>query len=238
MLGGPARGAERNPLPGPERPRLADAASPFRAVAWGVPYVRTLDMLRAEIVDRLKSGELVATGFEDGTPADAAPKVIRADRWHVLQLDFDTSSATGTGLRLTNIRVSVAASTQNATADDVGSSGPRATDVAFVIRRGAREVSFGPRKVAISDRPFRLLMLLAEAATGDRGAVSRQEIEKHVWGNAVVSTKACADAIRDLRLKLAKVLPRSLAVQSVIASRQPAAYVLDLDPRQIQIDPE
>jgi SAM-dependent methyltransferase len=36
MLGGPARGAERNPLPGPERPRLADAASPFRAVAWGV----------------------------------------------------------------------------------------------------------------------------------------------------------------------------------------------------------
>jgi len=53
----------------------------------------------------LRSGILVATGYDARAAIDASPVTIPADRWRVLVPDFSASSATVSGLTITGILV-------------------------------------------------------------------------------------------------------------------------------------
>lgn len=53
--------------------------------------------LEAALVDRLRSGDVYATGFSPLAPIDQPAARIAADRWRVLRPDFARSQATGPG---------------------------------------------------------------------------------------------------------------------------------------------
>ena len=202
-----------------------------------LPYTRLYDQLSAALIERLCNGELIATAFDEGMPADAAPISIRPERWRVLIPDFKTSSATGTGLHLTCVRVHVATSMQNIGEISTLPAPTHHSRLVLTIHRAAREVSIGPNRTSLSIRSFKLLNLLVTAALDRRRVVSRQEIEQSLWSSNV-DKKACADAVRALRGRIAGLLPKGLRPDQVIANRPPGGYILDLSPEDVLLGPE
>jgi len=61
--------------------------------------------LEVEIVRKLQSGALFATGYAGDTPLDAPAAKIIADRWRLLEPDFLESTAKGSGVEISGIRV-------------------------------------------------------------------------------------------------------------------------------------
>jgi hypothetical protein len=66
---------------------------------------RARRQLEAEIVRKLNSGALFATGYAGDTPLDAPAAKIVADRWRLLEPDFLDSTAKGGGVEISGIRV-------------------------------------------------------------------------------------------------------------------------------------
>lgn len=106
----------------------------------------------------------------------------------------------------------------------------------LVVRLGAQLATLFGRQMALPDRPFRLLALLAEAAVDEGRVVRRRQIEKRLW-NTVVDTRAVADAVRDLREHIGPMLPPNLAATAFIVNRPREGYILGLNARRIRIDP-
>ncbi len=195
---------------------------------WALPYTRVTDELRDALIGKLRDGRLAATGFLQGAAPNAPPSVILAERWNTLTPDFGDSSATGSGIVLTGIRVSEPTIK--------GSAAPSSRTIALAVCESAYTIEVNGQCLVLAPRPLKLMVLLANAAIQKKGVVSRRTIEAALWSQPVAN-KACADAIRDLRKRLATILPKGIRVQEVIANRSPASYILDLDPDRIRLNP-
>jgi len=121
-----------------------------------------------------------------------------------------------------------------------------AIPVRAVARRGAprlvvmcsqQTVRLDGAEIRLPQRPFIALLTLAEAAAAGRPVVGRGELEKRLWGNHAVDKRLAADAIRDLRKKLASVNPRAKNTGSLIETRTTLGYALALPGEAIQIIP-
>ncbi len=64
--------------------------------------------LQRDFLGRLRSGELVATGFEEPLSLSSERRPVPADVWRSLRPNFKNSTATGAGLRLAGILVQTA----------------------------------------------------------------------------------------------------------------------------------
>lgn len=64
--------------------------------------------LEAALIDRLQTGELVASGYDARAPVDAPSARIPAHRWRSLSLDFDNAAATDGGLRVSGLLIAPA----------------------------------------------------------------------------------------------------------------------------------
>ena len=61
--------------------------------------------LQRDFLGRLRSGELVATGYEEPLSLGSELRPVPADLWRSLRPNFKNSTATGAGLKLTGILV-------------------------------------------------------------------------------------------------------------------------------------
>jgi hypothetical protein len=68
-------------------------------------YWRIRRPLEDALLERLKSGELCAIGFEVPASASSTQELINPQLWHVLVPKFDDSTAAGAGLNLVDILV-------------------------------------------------------------------------------------------------------------------------------------
>lgn len=91
------------------------------------------------------------------------------------------------------------------------------------------------KKQKLPPRSFKLIFFLAKEAVAGRPLCERRDIEKHLW-KTVVSEKAVADAIRDLRKKIAPILPDGMLPKQFIENRTPALYLITLPPNEISIE--
>ena len=134
------------------------------------------------------------------------------------------------------------------TADAIGGSGssaPFGLDTAqltpqsnvepdLVIRFAAQHITLFGKQTVLPERPFRLIVLLAQAAGGR--VVTQRQIEKGLW-STVVDPRLVADAVRDLREHIKPFLPPGLAADTFIANRPRKGYLLSLGADQVRIDP-
>jgi DNA-binding winged helix-turn-helix (wHTH) protein len=201
----------------------------------GLPYTRVTDQLRADLIEKLCDGQLVATGFAGGAPPDALPTPIRPERWRVLTPDFETSSATGSDITLSDIRV--AARDSGLSSEGGGgalSNLPEAT-VTLTVLGGSREISLNGQRLPLSNRLFDLVELLAKAASGGR-VVPHREIESYLWGSRDIPVGGVVDAVRDLRRRIADALGPTVH-NRLIVNRPGHGYMLSLPKEDIRIDP-
>ncbi|MER8441499.1 hypothetical protein NKH36_34290, partial [Mesorhizobium sp. M1312] len=61
--------------------------------------------LNAELLGKLRRGELVAYGYSNQAPLDAPRRLIAAERWQELELDAKSSTASGPGIEVTQLRI-------------------------------------------------------------------------------------------------------------------------------------
>lgn len=104
----------------------------------------------------------------------------------------------------------------------------------LVIRLTAQHITLFGKQTVLPERPFRLIVLLAQAAGGR--VVTQRQIEKGLW-STVVDLRLVADAVRDLREHIKSFLPPGLAADTFIANRPRKGYLLSLSADQVRIDP-
>jgi hypothetical protein len=68
-------------------------------------YQELRERLRAELLDKLRRGELTATGYDTRAAIDAQRVVIPRDRWRTLEPDFEQSAARAGHLAVVGILV-------------------------------------------------------------------------------------------------------------------------------------
>jgi hypothetical protein len=68
-------------------------------------YQELRRQLETELMDKLRRGELAATGYDMRLALDAKPVVLSADRWRVLAPDFERSAARTGAVEVSGIRV-------------------------------------------------------------------------------------------------------------------------------------
>ncbi len=61
--------------------------------------------LQQDFLGRLRSGELIATGYEEPLSLGSERKLVPVDLWRALRPNFEKSTATGAGLKLSGILV-------------------------------------------------------------------------------------------------------------------------------------
>ena len=62
-------------------------------------------LLEAELIEKLRSGDLYATGLEVPVSPSSTREIINSDLWHVLKLKLEDSAAEGAGLRMVDVLV-------------------------------------------------------------------------------------------------------------------------------------
>ena len=118
---------------------------------------------------------------------------------------------------------------------DVDRLVPRSSVALRLILRAERQVAvLDGRETKLSDRSFKLLHLLAEALIGTGGIVSQRVIERHLWATTV-SERAAADAVRDLREQLGRIMPRGEDPDTVIETHHGKGYALALTAQEVEI---
>ena len=91
---------------GCDAPMILSTSGPLSpAEERGLRYLSLREKLESEILERLRQGQLVATGYDSRAALDAPPITIPADRWRVLTPDFNKSSATAVGFTVVGILV-------------------------------------------------------------------------------------------------------------------------------------
>lgn len=105
----------------------------------------------------------------------------------------------------------------------------------LVIHVQSQSISLDGKEQTLPPRSFKLILFLAKEATAGRPLCERRDIEKQLWPT-IVSEKAVADAIRDLRTKIAPILPNGVLPKQFIENRASAAYLITLPPNEISIE--
>lgn len=109
-----------------------------------------------------------------------------------------------------------------------------ATEPVLILNKARQTMILDGHEAALPQRAFDLLWLLAGAIASGGGVVSRPQIEQHLWGRQVVDKTAAADAIRDLREKLA-AMPGGKKHGGLIETRNRQGYILLLAANAIQL---
>lgn len=189
-------------------------------------YQELRSQLEQELIKKLRSDSLVATGYDSRAAIDAPPVAIPADRWRVLTPIFEDSSATAAGMTITGILVYEG---EPATMLPASLTGPR-----LEIRRRARRVRLDDTAVSLTPRSFDLLLLLAEAAVAGDAPMPRRDIEDRLW-SAYVSKKAVADAVNKLKAELETQGVVEAADSPLIINHRVIGYRLTIAPAEIRI---
>jgi DNA-binding winged helix-turn-helix (wHTH) protein len=104
----------------------------------------------------------------------------------------------------------------------------------LILIKAKQTIALDGHEMTLPPRSFDLLWLLSEVITGGGGVVTRRQIEQRLWGSQIVSKKAAADAIRDLRQQLAAT-PGGLRREELIETRHAKGYMLALPAPAIQL---
>lgn len=167
----------------------------------GFRYDELREQLRAELVDKLRHGMLIASGYDSRGSIDAPPVTIPPDRWRIVSPDFDDSSAIAGSFTITGILVHEAgalAATAPATA--AAKTKIQQAAVRLRIERGRELVFVDGSERPMPEQLFKLLCLFAERAIRDGGVVANADIEKHLWGDNIYKmSRDIRDVIRELR---------------------------------------
>jgi DNA-binding winged helix-turn-helix (wHTH) protein len=190
--------------------------------------------LENSLRETLLTGDLVAYGYETGGALDQSMIRIRPDRWRVLEPNFDKSSANSGGSEI--IGIIVIAPVRSAAKSPMPN---RISPDLFrlVIKAASMVVTVDGTLVPPRPQPFKLLLLLAEAARDSSGVVPNAVIEQHLFHNAVVSTRAVSDSIRSLRELLKEALGDGFDSRGLVQNRAGVGYLLNLRSEQVLILP-
>jgi hypothetical protein len=118
---------------------------------------------------------------------------------------------------------------------DIGGLDVAQPEPRLIVQIGKQTVVLDGTELKLPPRSFRLLHYLAQQAVAGRALCERRDIEKFVW-STVVSDKAVADAVRDLRNKIKPILPKGMTAEQFIENRPPASYMIALAADEIRID--
>jgi hypothetical protein len=113
-------------------------------------YQSLRKQLEDEILEKLRVGELSATGYDSRAPIDAPPVAIPAARWRILRADFKESSAASGNILIQGIQVSRPSSQAPA---------PRLAVPRLRIIVAAHEAQLDGVVLNLTHRSFRLLVI-------------------------------------------------------------------------------
>lgn len=167
-------------------------------------------------------------------PADAPPRVIQAQRWHVLRPDFEASSASGTGLTLSSIRLMMRASEPPHEAQGAATGETSPVEPSLVVLQHASAIVLHGHRITLPNFLFVLIYLLAKAATENGRVVTTRTIEKGLWGSGQPKGRV-TQVVYDLRARIAAV-PGLPNTRDLILNRPGNGYVLTLPGSTIRVE--
>ena len=181
---------------------------PLDSEQWVSRYRHLRQRLEEELIEKLRNGTLVASGYDSNAPIDAPAVTIPPDRWRVLTPDFDESTATSGDRKIIGIvvvlREATTSATGNVTLPATIANAPRL--VRLVIREESKEITLDGMPVPVTKLSYDLIALLAEAAQNGSRLVSNAKIEQGLWKSKVPSERAVADCVRNLRKQLTQAM--------------------------------
>jgi hypothetical protein len=201
----------------PDGPETESERKQFR-------YLYLRKQLEAELLEKLKAGELIATGYDSGAPIDAPPNTIPADRWRTLTANYKESSATMGNVVITGIQV--LRPTAQAPAPQ-----PR-PGLRIDVR--ARQAQLDGTDLNLTARSFKLLVMLARQASKGAHIVPKQTIERELFA-APTDERAVARAAWRMRQELVSAGLERHRVEELIQNQRALGYRLMMDPPEIQI---
>jgi DNA-binding winged helix-turn-helix (wHTH) protein len=107
----------------------------------------------------------------------------------------------------------------------------------LIVVCSQQSVTLDGTEIALPPRPFTVLLTLAEAASQGLPLVQRGDLQKRLYGNRAVDKRLVADAVRDLREKLASRGRRAKDKETLIETRSQVGYALAVPGEAIQIIP-
>jgi DNA-binding winged helix-turn-helix (wHTH) protein len=111
-----------------------------------------------------------------------------------------------------------------------------ARDPQVILQSASRSMVIFGSTVKLSRRRFDLAEVLAKAASRG-GIATRRDIERELYGNQSVGDKLVADAVRDLRDAIARILPAGMSPAAFIETRTGQGYALGIERDRIRLDP-
>ena len=221
-----------DPVEAEEFRRLARKRFAFGSIFAGAPGIKFADAerrLKPVVLKQLRRGSLIAEGYLLGAPLQEPPSRIHTERWDAAwKLDFERSSAAASGEKIIRIRVCRA---KDLAAEQATQAPPATAQPRMVIRRGAQLVVIDGAVKRIPMQPFKMLLMLADAAIGEDQFVPAARIEKELgrqpWNLAY-----------DLKKALAGKQAKHKHFKALVENRKsPSAYRLALAPGQLQTLP-
>ena len=188
-------------------------------------YRRLRKQLEAELLEKLRAGELVATGYDSRAAIDAPAIKIPADRWRILTANFKESSAATGNVVITGIQV--LRLTAQAPAQPL--SGPR-----LRINLTARQAQLDGIELNLKHLSFRLLVMLAKQAAKGAYVVSKQAIESELFATRI-DERTVARAMWRMKQELAEAGLEPNKLEEMIQNQRGLGYRLMMEPVEIQI---
>ena len=128
---------------------------------------------------------------------------------------------------------------QQALTENVASEDPKEDKPAqktLVVEKQKKTVIVFGESRPITDRPFRVLVLLATHLIAGKSLVSQQAMEGALWGRSIHKVKrTIPDVIRDLRQQMKENHPRADEVSALIRTRQSQGYELTVSPNDVEL---
>lgn len=185
------------------------------------------EKLEAEALGCLRAGVWVAEGFDRRSPIDAPRKTIVADWWSVLEPDWQAGTAAGGGAEIFGIVV------RRRTCERTPAVSP--AEPVLHIDKGSRRVRLKGHDLKLSPRPFKLLVMLAEAASVGTALVQKRDLEERVLGNTKAD-KALAGVVHLLRQEIDRPSSRRCLSSGLIENHRSIGYRLALQASEIRVE--
>ena len=190
------------------------------------PFCNLIDRLREDLLDKLRAGSLVSTGFNPANQSDVPRRQIHFDLWRTLKPDFSDNSAQGGGLHIFDILV-----TTSEQAPELVFDQPR-----LVLSDNMKSVRYdSSSEIKLQPRTYQLLHLLASRAIARNPIVSANEIYRTIFAEGT-SSNAVRDLVRELRRMLKPLDAATLGARMLIETRNQQGYLLRLTADQVSIE--
>ncbi len=189
------------------------------------PYCHTVDLLRNELLGKLRAEELVAVGYSSTSQSDVPRRHIHCGLWLTLKADFTNNSAQGGGFDLFGILV-----TTPGQPPVVASAKP-----IFVLSNTTKSVRYETFVIELQPRTYQLLQLLAARAIARDPIVSPDKIYKTIFAKET-SPNAVRDLVRELRRMLKPLDTVVPGVGKIVETRNQQGYLLRLTADQVAIE--